>query len=216
MMSSEGRLRDNGIPSQTLEESVEIEPRVAWEPFVGTRMSELASSTVGDFWQWAYSDIVGNANRGILAEFIVSRALGSTARVRTNWTSYDVVTPVGIKVEVKSSAYLQSWAQSEVSRPQFSIGKTSGWDLETGEYTEEPQRHSDVYVFCLLAYRNDKRQLNPMDLGQWEFYVAKTSMNEAEFGDGKQASLAQVQRICPPLTVDQLPDAVASLGEDSP
>ena len=139
-----------GHQAKLIEESVEIEPRVAWEPFVGTRMSELASSTVGDFWQWDYSDIVGNTNRGVLAEFVVSRALGSTARVRTNRTSYDVVMPVGIKVEVKSSACLQSWAQSEVSRSQFSIGKTSGWDLETGEYTEEPQRHSEVYVFCLI------------------------------------------------------------------
>ena len=115
----------------------------------------MASSSVGVFWQWAYSDIVGNTSRGVLAEFIVSRALGSTARVRTNWTSYDVVAAAGINVEVKSSAYLQSWAQSEVSRPQFSIGKTSGWDPQTGEYTEEPRCHSGMYVFCLLAYRND-------------------------------------------------------------
>lgn len=205
-----------GRKTKHIEESVEIEPRVDRDPFVGTRISELASSTVGDFWQWAYSDIVENTNRGVLAEFIVSKALGSTARVRINWTSYDVVTAAGIKVEVKSSAYLQSWAQTEVSKPQFNIGKTTGWDEETGEYIEEPQRHSDVYVFCLLAYWIDKRQLNPMDLRQWEFYVAKTSLIEAAFGDGKQAGLAHIQRLCPPLTVDQLPDAVVSLGEASP
>lgn len=31
--------------------------------------------TVGDFWRWAYSDILSNRNRGIFAEFLVGAAL---------------------------------------------------------------------------------------------------------------------------------------------
>ncbi len=31
---------------------------------------------VGDFWSWAYSDILSNRNRSIFAEFIVGSALG--------------------------------------------------------------------------------------------------------------------------------------------
>jgi hypothetical protein len=31
------------------------------------------------------------------------------------WDSYDVLTPGGIKIEVKSCSYVQSWAQSRPS-----------------------------------------------------------------------------------------------------
>ena len=44
-------------------------------------------------------------------------------------------------------------------------------------------RHSDVYVFCLLAYKGDKRMLDPLDLSQWEFYVVKTSEIDRIFGE---------------------------------
>ena len=193
-----------------IEESIEIGPKGPAEQFFGTQNQTLASSTVGDYWQWAYSDIVNNTNRGILAEFIVAKALGSRETVRTNWASYDVDTSRGTKVEVKSSAFLQSWEQAELSNPRFQIGKTWGWDPETGEYVDEPQRYADVYVFCLLAYREDKLQLNPLDLRQWEFYVVATSTIEAEFGNRRSATLAQVQRLSPVYSVDELPGAVVA------
>ena len=195
--------------TRNIEDEIETEPRNASELFV-----EMPSpTTLGDFWQWAYSDIVGNINRGILAEFIVARVLGSPEAVRTIWTSYDLDTSTGVKVEVKSAAYLQSWSQKEVSWPMFSIGRTFGWDPQTGEDTKERRRHSDVYVFCLLAYKDDKHYLNPLDLRQWVFYVVATSEIDAEFGDRKQASLPQVQGLSPPYTADQLPDAVAALEQ---
>jgi len=34
--------------------------------------------TLRDFWAWAYSDLIGNTERGRLAEFIVAMALGIT------------------------------------------------------------------------------------------------------------------------------------------
>ena len=96
-------------------EAIEIEPRTPTEQFIGTQIQTLASATVGDYWQWAYSDIVNNTNRGILAEFIVARVLGSGETVRANWASYDVDTSRGTRVEVKSAAFLQSWEQEGVS-----------------------------------------------------------------------------------------------------
>src|SRR5436309_1595976 len=64
------------------------------------------------FWQWMCSDLVSNATRGILAEFLVARALGvGREDIRDEWAAYDIETPDGVKVEVKSSAYIQSWAQ---------------------------------------------------------------------------------------------------------
>ena len=33
-------------------------------------------STVGDYWQWACSDLLMNTERGVLAEYLVALALG--------------------------------------------------------------------------------------------------------------------------------------------
>ena len=42
---------------------------------------------VGDFWSWAYSDVLSNRNRSIFAEFIVGLALGTveSPRVELNY-----------------------------------------------------------------------------------------------------------------------------------
>ena len=97
------------------------------ETFKNAEGSLLVSADILDYWSWAYSDIVGNTNRGVLAEFIVARAIGSEPAVRNDWAAYDLETPSGIKVEVKSSAYLQSWHQTTVSAPSFSIRKAKEW-----------------------------------------------------------------------------------------
>ena len=47
------------------------------ETFKTAEGSPLVSADILDYWRWAYSDIVGNTNRGALAEFIVARAIGS-------------------------------------------------------------------------------------------------------------------------------------------
>jgi hypothetical protein len=84
------------------------------------------------FWQWSASDLVSNATRGRLAEFVVAQALGiPTSGVRDEWAAYDLETPEGIKVEVKSSAYLQSWAQRQPSSVIFSVRKTRAWDPDS-------------------------------------------------------------------------------------
>jgi hypothetical protein len=66
-----------------------------------------------DFWCWSGSDLVSNATRGRIAEFIVANACGiPTNDVRDEWAAYDLeLTPQGHGIEVKSAAYLQSWYQ---------------------------------------------------------------------------------------------------------
>ena len=44
--------------------------------------------TVLDFWKWAYSDLLDNAQRGILAEYLVANALNLQNTIRTNWDKY--------------------------------------------------------------------------------------------------------------------------------
>ena len=178
------------------------------ETFKKAEDSPLAAVDILDYWSWAYSDIVGNTNRGALAEFIVARAIGSEPAVRNDWAAYDLETPSGIKVEVKSSAYLQSWHQTAVSAPSFSIRKAKEWSPETNEFGEERLRHSDVYVFCLLAYKGDKRLLDPPDLSQWEFYVVKTSEIDRIFEERASIGINQVQRLSQTYSAKNLMDAV--------
>lgn len=77
-----------------------------------------------DFWRWAHSDLLCNTERGILAEYIVAMAIGVENGVRKEWESYDLLTHNNIKVEVKSSAYLQSWNDNRLSKIRFDIRPT--------------------------------------------------------------------------------------------
>ena len=148
--------------------------RTGDEPIGGT--DPEAGLTLLDFWKWSASDVLSNAPRGVLAEFLVGHALGAIDSPREEWASYDLETPDGIRVEVKSASYVQSWCQDELSQITFSIGRT--WD-EDGTKQERP---SDVYVFALLAEK-DKENINPLDIGQWEFYVVSTSELDQAFED---------------------------------
>ena len=56
--------------------------------------------TLLDFWSWSASDLVSNATRGRLAEFIVANALGVESGIREEWAAYDLATATGIKIEV--------------------------------------------------------------------------------------------------------------------
>jgi hypothetical protein len=102
----------------------------------------------GDFWQWAYSDFLSNALRGVLAEYIVAQAVGCTHRPRTEWDAYDLKTDSGLKIEVKSAAYLQSWQQKRLSPIRFDIGRKKGWDAETNinalEAAESAVQRSEI------------------------------------------------------------------------
>lgn len=77
--------------------------------------------TLLDFWKWNSSDLLSNATRGRLAEFIVATATGvDLNKPREEWVTYDLTTPEGIKIEVKSSAYIQTWEQTK-PRPRSPI-----------------------------------------------------------------------------------------------
>jgi len=128
------------------------------------------------FWQWSSSDIVSNATRGALAEYLVAQALGvAGGSVREEWAPYDLKTLDGTRVEVKSAAYIQSWHQGQLSRITFRVPKTRAWEKDTNRQSEETRRQADVYVFALLAH-TDQRTLDPLNVSQWEFFVVATML----------------------------------------
>lgn len=144
-----------------------------------------------DFWAWAFSDLVGNTERGKLAEYIVAMAIGAADGISGSWESYDLRTPDGIRIEVKTSAYLQSWEQKGLSRIRFGICPTHAWDSEENIYADSLQRQADVYVFCVLKHR-EQETLNPLDLNQWEFYTLSTEVLNRGANNQKTISLSRV------------------------
>jgi len=130
--------------------------------------------TLLDFWRWSVSDILSNATRGRFAEFIVATATNiDITKVRDEWSAFDLITPSGIKLEIKSAAYLQSWFQKKFSVISFSIKAARHWDSTTNILSPEVKRHADVYVFCLLKHE-DKLTVDPLNLDHWDFCVLAT------------------------------------------
>ena len=117
-----------------------------------------------DFWSWNQSDLIENRTRGILAEYIVKKALEIKSNDRIEWDEYDLITEAGVKIEIKSAAYIQTWEQTKYSNISFDISVNK---------RSKSERKSDFYVFCLLDCKN-QNDINPLKLEQWTFFVVKT------------------------------------------
>ena len=154
----------------------------------------LDGSTVGHFWQWAYSDILSDRNRSIFAEFIVGVALGVLDTPRVEWDAVDLRFR-GYSVEVKAAAYLQSWTQKKLSAIRYDFRKKRP-DIaaEMSESTGEATRRADVYVFCHYA-ETEKARANVLDLPTWDFYVVSKATLTREFDHKQSLSLLDVKRV---------------------
>jgi len=148
-----------------------------------------------DFWGWYTSDLVTNTTRGVLAEYIVARALGvPTSGVREAWRAFDLQTEDGLRIEVKSAAYVQSWSQKILSPIQFVVQKSLGWDADTGVMETEARRQADVYVFALLACQ-DKAAVDPLNLAQWQFWAVATATLDARTRSQQSITLKSLYKL---------------------
>jgi len=164
------------------------------------------------FWQWSSSDLVSNAMRGVLAEFLVASALGLAEGVRNQWDAFDLLLPDGTQLEVKSAAYLQSWAHAKLSNIIFTIRPTLAWSSETNQLSSELRRQADIYIFCLLDHR-EKTTLDPMRLEQWKFYLVRSAVLEERHSSQKTISLASLLKLQPmEATFENLAERVAELA----
>lgn len=162
-----------------------------------------------DLWSWSCSDLVSNTYRGVVAEYLVAMALGVAHGSRSAWDAFDLETPEGIRVEVKSAAYVQTWHQNSHSRIDFAIPPTRAWNAATNLWNSEIQRQADVYVFCLLANK-DTATLDPMDVTQWRFFVLARSVLDETFGSQTRASLSVLEKAgAREATFDGLPEEVS-------
>lgn len=172
------------------------EPLINNEKYLGFKLI--------DFWRWSVSDILSNATRGRLAEFIIATATNiDVTSVRDEWGPYDLITSNNVKLEIKSAAYLQSWEQKMLSKISFSTKLTYGWDDKENRRSLIPQRQADVYVFCLLKH-SDKQTINPLDLSQWEFYVLATRQLNDYTRSQHSITLNSLKRLTQAIDYDQI------------
>ena len=198
----------------------DLDSRVSTARKTGTERfhadGELLPFDLLGFWQWSSSDLVSNALRGTLAEFLVACDLNVSDGVRAQWDAYDLRIKDGVKVEVKSAAYVQSWAQSKLSQISFDIRPTIGWDAETNKTSTERKRQSDVYVFALLKHK-DKATIDPMEVQQWGFYVLPTEVLNDKLTDQRQICLSKLLELNPTcVAFGHVADVIGSIFQPLP
>jgi hypothetical protein len=149
----------------------------------------LPDASILNFWQWAYSDLTNNVNRGVFAEWMVAKLLGlELAESRLAWEAWDITTPDGVRVEVKASAYVHAWTPVDDGSPSPEVkpARIEFTNLRTHLWTDDSQSkvaddltyNADLYVFCMQAHANP-HTWDGLDLGQWEFYLLPKSALEA-------------------------------------
>ena len=164
--------------------------------------------TVKDFWSWSYSDMMINTYRGLLAEFLVAQALGvANDESRFFHPNYDIEFIVNAKtygIEVKASAYRQSWGDGKIdkgtTKPSFDISQSF-----RRPYSNPPEkgRFSDVYVFCL---HNEKcaSKADALNLSQWSFYPVATWRITKKFSDQKRSRISKINDLTDPFSFNEL------------
>ena len=69
--------------------------------------------------------------------------------MRENWLPFDVTSPSGRRIEVKSAAYIQAWTPENIfAQIRFDIGRKLAWDNATASYSSEAKRNCDLYVLA--------------------------------------------------------------------
>ena len=138
------------------------------------------------------SELLGNELSGKLAEYIVASAIDGLDRLREEWDEFDLITKSGLKIEIKSSSYIQSWSQSNHSKISFGIQPTRS----SLSKDSTRSRKADIYIFCVLSHK-DKETVNPLALEQWDFYVLPTSILNTEIPNQKTITLSSLLSLKP-------------------
>ncbi len=176
------------------------------EPLTGNEEFTLHGTNTGilikDFWSWVYSDLIVNTQRGVMAEFLVYSSLSNVplnTQLRENWLPFDVTSPSGRRIEVKSAAYIQAWTPENIfAQIRFDIGKKLAWDNETAAYASEPKRNCDLYVFCLFTAKT--KDVSILNLDYWDFYVLPTSVLDKKIPEQSGISLSSLLKLDPVKT----------------
>ena len=153
----------------------------------------------------AAMNLMGNTNRGWVAEAIVAVELGAEM-VGEGYGDWDLEYR-GNRIEVKAAGEIQAWPQRRRSAVTFNIAPTEGYvDEPDGVFVADRirKRRSDAYVFC------HHKGTVPDDPADWDFYVVPTSRIDARCDEQKSISLGSLKRVLDPVaaTAADLKNAV--------
>jgi len=184
-------------------------PRAA-TPLVGSESFVGIVATCVELWRSSCRDFRDYTSRGVLAAFLVAKAVGYVRGKRIGWANYDVETEDGTTIEVKSSAFLQSWGQRQHSRLAFGRLKGRTFDADRNEYGEEPEVRADIFVFAVQT-QQDPTVYDMLDVRHWEFWVVRADkVREAAY---KSVGIGWVKQHADvgPMSFDELGAAVQAL-----
>jgi hypothetical protein len=173
-----------------------------------------ADATVLDFWRWAFSNLQDNTLRGVFAEWLVARLLRVERDIRAEWADYDLMTPEGVRVEVKSAAYQQTWHEAGTKASVIRFDRLLGRVLtpDGASYQGERVHRADVYVFCVQTSRPPQKY-DALDLSQWAFYVlSRTRLQQYGW---RSISLDPLSRIATSCNAAELRSAVAAAAQEN-
>lgn len=151
-----------------------------------------------DYWRWMGSDLVMNIQRGVLAEYIVAKALDAETLKwpRSPWEGNDVkLCHRDGTIEVKSAAHVQAWHRKN-SKPT-----PVSFNIDTKKYGSEGFKHGrsfyvSAFVFCVLGKPGLPLVYpDPLDLSQWEFYVLMSEVLDDEVRDQKTIRLRPLREL---------------------
>lgn len=176
------------------------------------------SLTVLQFWRWAFGNLNEDTLKGLFAEWLVGRLLGIDLKHagRNGGANSDLITPEGVRIEVKSTAYWQSWKlytedgtpiPLEQIEPQhwarlqkpltFQVRRTRDSVDRSGN---EPKLWSDLYVFA-AQFERDPVKWNILDMGQWRFYCLT---RDEVLSLPQSFAEHRMEVYCKPLTASEL------------
>ena len=121
-------------------ENIEIKKKNGNEIF--ENMNNSNEMQLIDFWKWEHSDIIGNSERGILAEYIVAAALNVKNMCRREWDAYDVLSKDGIKIEVKLQHISRLGIKKSVQKLSLVLGQ---------------QRHMIMLLILMIRKLKDRQ-----------------------------------------------------------
>jgi hypothetical protein len=181
-----------------------------------------------DFWRWAFSDLLEDTLKGHYAEWLVSQLLGlpTPHGGRPGYGNSDLRSATGLRIEVKSSAYWQSWKLRNEDGTPKSATEIERWRptpdrpitfsrLRARDTVDRTDTRvgckSDLYAFCFQS-ETDPARWDALDLRQWEFYLLTRA--QVESLNVSSLSLKRLRSLCPPLTAREFQNAGRQLLND--
>lgn len=120
----------------------------------------LRPTNVEEYWAWAHSNLANNVERGLVAEYLVRHALELRDGPRDHWMRESDLNVEGHNIQVKCSAFMQSWEQSRDSKIQFRL--------------KRDKLNCDLFIFAVWWAQGGVRPDAPIsiiDVGQWWFFL---------------------------------------------